>query len=387
MRTIPYARQDIDENDIEAVLEALRSDWLTQGPAIERFEAAVKEYCSASHAVAMSNATSALHVACSALGLGPNDTLWTSPITFVASANCARYCGADVDFVDIDPQTYNISVEALAEKLAMAESKGRLPKIVVPVHFSGQPSDMEAIGRLRERYGFSIVEDASHAIGSECVDERIGSCRHSDVTIFSFHPVKIITTAEGGMAVTNRPELADRMRLLRSHGITRDERLMVGNSEGAWYYQQIALGFNYRMTDLQAALGWSQLKRIDDFIARRTNLANRYAGLLRDLPVTAPIQRGGVRSSWHLYVIRLQLDMISVSRRDVFDALRGAGIGVNVHYIPVHLQPYYMNLGFRAGDFPAAEEFYEEALSLPLYPALSEYDQDRVVQALAACVA
>ena len=379
---IPYGRQDINQQDINAVIEVLKSDWLTQGPLVPKFEQAVAQYCNADHALAMNSATSALHVACRALGLGPGDRLWTSPITFVASANCGLYCGAQVDFVDIDPRTYNMNVQALEQKLAAAELEGVLPKVVVPVHFSGQSCDMRSIRDLAERYGFKIIEDASHAIGGKYLDEPVGKCRFSDITIFSFHPVKIITTAEGGMALTNDAALAERMGLLRSHGITRDPSHMTHEADGPWYYQQIELGYNYRMTDLQAALGVSQMRRLDDYVARRHQLAQRYDQLLADLPLITPWQHPDNYSGLHLYVIRLQLDHIQVSRRQVFETLREQGIGVNVHYIPVHMQPFYQHIGFKSGQFPEAESYYSQAISLPMYPTLTDSQQDQVVSAL-----
>lgn len=379
---IPYGRQDVTEEDIQAVVDVLRSDFLTQGPVVPRFEESVARYCGATHAVAANSATSALHMACLALGLEAGDTLWTTPITFVASANCAIYCGARVDFVDIDPITGNLSPERLEEKLIRAEHLGCLPKILVAVHLSGQPCDMIAIHRLAQRYSFHIIEDASHAIGASYMDEPIGNCRYSDITVFSFHPVKVITTGEGGMAVTNSYELATRMGLLRSHGITRDPTLMVGEPEGPWYYQQIVLGFNYRMTDIQAALGVSQMQRLADFVARREELAGQYDAALKDLPIVRPWQNPVGRSAWHLYTVRLPDGKTQHSRRWVFDAFRTAGIGVNVHYIPVHLQPYYKSIGFREGMFPEAERYYSEAISLPIFPRLSNEQQARVIEEL-----
>jgi len=382
MAMIPYGRQDISETDIQAVVDVLRSDFLTQGPAVPAFEKAVADYCGAGHAVTVNSATSALHIACLALGVGKGDIVWTSPITFVASANCALYCGADVDFVDIDPRTYNLSTERLAEKLAQAEKSGRLPKVVIPVHLCGQPCDMAGIHALSQRYGFKIIEDASHAIGGKYKGEPIGNCRYSDITVFSFHPVKIITTGEGGMALTNNENLAKRMQLLRSHGITREAGEMTHAPDGPWYYQQIELGFNYRMTDIQAALGLSQMRRLDEFVAKRHAIAKRYEQLLADLPVITPWQNADSYSGLHLYVIRLRLAEIGKTHRQVFEALRAAGIGVNLHYIPVYRQPYYEDMGFKAGYCPEAERYYAEAISLPMYPNLTEAQQDKVIESL-----
>jgi UDP-4-amino-4,6-dideoxy-N-acetyl-beta-L-altrosamine transaminase len=384
---IPYGRQDISEADIQAVVDVLRSDYLTQGPAVPAFEKCIADYCDVQHAVAMNSATSALHVACLALGVGPNDRVWTSPITFVASANCALYCGAQVDFVDIDPRTYNMSVDSLAAELQQAEKSGVLPKVVIPVHLCGQPCDMAGIHALAQRYGFKIIEDASHAIGGKYRDEPIGNCRYSDISIFSFHPVKIITTAEGGMAMTSDAQLAKKMQLLRSHGITRDANEMTHASDGPWYYQQIDLGFNYRMTDMQAALGLSQMRRLDEFVAKRHSLAKRYDQLLEGMPVTTPWQHADSYSGLHLYVIRLKLDEIGKTHRQVFEALRAAGIGVNLHYIPVYRQPYYEGLGFKAGHCPQAERYYAEAISLPMYLGLTAAQQDKVIAALVESIA
>ena len=383
---IPYGRQEITQTDIDAVVDVLRSDFLTQGPMVPRFEQTVANHVGAEHAVAVNSATSALHIACLALGLGPGDWLWTSPITFVASANCGLYCGARVDFVDIDPRTYNLCPNALARKLEQAEREGRLPKIVVPVHLCGQPCDLATIHALGERYGFRVIEDASHAIGGKYQGEFIGNCRYSDITVFSFHPVKIITTAEGGMATTNDARLAERMSLLRSHGITRDPGLMTHEPDGPWYYQQIDLGFNYRMTELQAALGVSQMKRLDEFVARRHALARRYDAMLTRLPVVTPWQHPDSYSGLHLYVIRLYPNQTDRRQLQVFESLRSQGIGVNVHYIPVHTQPYYRNLGFEPGDFPQAESYYAEAISLPMFHGMTEAQQDAVVEALRKAV-
>jgi len=379
---IPYARQAITQADIDAVVATLMSSNLTQGPQIPLFEEAILKVCGAKYAVATNSATSALHISCLALGLGPGDWLWTTPNTFVASANCALYCGAQVDFVDIDPRTYNLCEVQLEQKLIEAEQLGKLPKIVVPVHFSGQPCSMAAIHALSLRYGFKIIEDAAHAIGGKYKGEPIGSCRYSDITVFSFHPVKIVTTAEGGAAVTNDPKLAEKLGLLRSHGITRDAHLMTKDMDGPWYYQQVDLGFNYRMTDLQAALGVSQMQRIHAYVARRHALARRYDAMLKNLPVTIPWQHPDSYSGLHLYVIRLRLENLKKTHLEVFNALRDAGIVVNLHYIPVHTQPYYQLLGFKEGQFPQAEQYYQEAISIPMYPTLMDAQQQEVVDVL-----
>lgn len=379
---IPYGRQDITQADIDAVVGVLQSDFLTQGPMVPRFEQQVAQHVGATHALAVNSATSALHIACLALGLGPGDRLWTSPVTFVASANCGLYCGAQVDFVDIDPRTYNLCPQALSRKLEQAEQEGRLPKVVVAVHLCGQPCDMQAIHTLAKRYGFKVIEDASHAIGGKYQGEFIGNGKYSDITVFSFHPVKIITTAEGGMALTNDADLANKMALLRSHGITRDPDQMTHESDGPWYYQQIDLGFNYRMTELQAALGVSQMERLDQYIARRHQLAERYDDLLASLPVTTPWQHADSYSGLHLYVIRLQLEKIAKTHRQVFESLREQGIGVNLHYIPVHTQPYYADMGFKPEDFPGAQNYYREAISIPMFQTMSNEQQDQVVAAI-----
>lgn len=383
---IPYGRQSISDEDVAAVVDVLKSDFLTQGPAIERFESAIAERSGAAHAVAVNSATSALHIACAALGLGPGDVLWTTPVTFVASANCARYLGADVDFVDIDPVSWNMSPVALEAKLATAKVAGCLPKVIVPVHLSGEPCDMAAIANLARNYGIHIIEDASHAIGAVYDGQPVGAGKHSDITVFSFHPVKIITSAEGGMAVTNDPAMARKMQLLRSHGITRDPELMTHSADGPWYYQQIELGWNYRITDVQAALGLSQLARLDDFLLRRHAIAERYDQMLADLPIQLPARAPESYSALHLYIVRVpKVDGIA-SHLEVFERLRAVGIGVNLHYIPVHLQPYYQALGFSRGMFPEAEAYYAEALSLPMFPDLSDADQNRVVAALRAAL-
>lgn len=373
---IPYGRQNINEDDIVAVIEVLRSEWLTQGPGIVAFEQAMADHCRAAHAVAVCNATSALHIACMSLGVGPRDVVWTSPNTFVASANCARYCGADVDFVDIDPATLNMSVAALADKLQAAERTGRLPKVVIPVHFAGRSCDMQAISVLGKKYGFRIIEDASHAVGASHQGVPVGACQYSDIAVFSFHPVKIITTGEGGMAMTNDPTLAKSLARLRTHGIAQNSDEFVSAPQGLWEYQQIELGHNYRMTNLQAALGHSQLGRLSQFVDRRRALVRRYHELLASLPIKLPLP--SEESAWHLYPIRVAAER----RLDVFAKLRAADIWVQVHYIPVHTQPYYRSLGFEWGDFPEAERYYAEAFSLPLYYDLTEAQQDMVVTLL-----
>ncbi len=379
---IPYGKQDINQQDIDQVVNVLKSEFLTQGPQVPAFEQALVRQCGASHAIAVNSATSALHIACLALGLAKGDWLWTTPITFVASANCALYSGAKVDFVDIDPHTYNMSVERLEKKLVKAKREGRLPKIVLPVHMSGQSCDMAELSRLATEYGFKIIEDASHAIGGHYQHQPIGSCKFSDITVFSFHPVKIVTTAEGGAALTNNAELAQAMTLLRSHGVTRDQTQMVGESDGDWYYQQIALGFNYRMSELQAALGVSQMERVTEFVAARQRLAERYQRKLAHLPITLPQSCPDSASAWHLFIVRLHLNKLSLTRKQVFDALRAKGVGVNVHYIPIHTQPYYQKLGFNVGDLPVAEQYYSDAISLPLFHGMTIEQQDYVVKAL-----
>ena len=376
---IPYGKQDITQADIDAVVDVLKSDYLTQGPQVPLFEEAVASYCGAEYGVAVNSATSALHIACLALGLGEGDWLWTSPNTFVASANCALYCGAQIDFVDINPQTYNMSVSALEQKLQQAKQTNTLPKIVIPVHFAGQSCEMRDIYALSIEYGFKIIEDAAHAIGGKYLGKPIGGCQYSDITVFSFHPVKIITTAEGGIATTNNQQFADKMTLLRSHGVTRDEDL-IDRCDGPWYYQQVDLGFNYRMTELQAALGLSQFERLDEFVAKRHELAKKYDEDLACLSLIKPYQSENTHSSYHLYPV--YLNAADKDRKTVFEALRQAGIGVNVHYIPIHTQPFYQRLGFKQGDFPIAEDYYHNAISIPLHQSLSEVDQKKVVASL-----
>lgn len=383
MNNIPYGQQDINQDDIDAVIDVLQSNFLTQGPVVPAFEKAVADYCGAQQAIAVNSATSALHIACLALGVGKGDIVWTSPITFVASANCALYCGATVDFVDIDPLTYNLSVDCLAEKLAEAAKNGTLPKVIIPVHFCGQPCDMAGIHSLSLQYGFKIIEDASHAVGGEYQNEKIGNCRYSDITVFSFHPVKIITTGEGGMAVTNDPALASHLCLLRSHGISSSPADMHPRpTQEIWNYQQIDLGFNYRLTDIQAALGLSQMVRLDEFVTKRHAIAERYNHMLADLPLVTPKQNIDCYSSYHLYVIRLKLHEINNSQRQVYEALRSANILVNLHYIPVYRQPYYERMGFREGYCPQAEQYFSEAISIPMFPTLTIDQQDFVVQTL-----
>jgi UDP-4-amino-4,6-dideoxy-N-acetyl-beta-L-altrosamine transaminase len=380
---IPYGKQEISETDIQAVVDVLRSDFLTQGPAVPAFESSVANYCKAKYAVAVNSATSALHIACLALGVGKGDIVWTSPITFVASANCVLYCGAEVDFVDIDLHTYNMSIECLSEKLAAAKNAGKLPKVLIPVHLCGQTCDMVGIYELSQKYGFKIIEDASHAIGAKYKNEPVGNCRYSDITIFSFHPVKIITTGEGGMAVTNNMALAKYMRLLRSHGITNISVDMKPRpAQEIWNYQQVGLGFNYRMTDIQSALGVSQMQRLDEFVTKRHAIAKRYDELLNPLPVISPWQHEDSYSAYHLYVIRFKLNEIDKTQRHIYDALHAEGILVNLHYIPVYRQPYYEQMGFIAGYCPQAERYFSEAMSIPLYTGLTVAQQDQVVATL-----
>lgn len=368
---IPYGRQDITVEDIDAVVETLTSDFLTQGPAVPKFESLVLEKTGAKYGVGVNSATSALHLACMALDLSSDDWLWTSPVTFVASANCGLYCGAKIDFIDIDPDTYNVCPKALEDKLVKAKTDGCLPKILVAVHLCGQSCDMIALSKLAKKYGFKIIEDASHAIGGSYFDKPIGSCIYSDITVFSFHPVKIITTGEGGMCVTNSPFLAESMVLNRSHGITRDPQRMSKEPDGPWYYEQIGLGLNYRMTDLQAALGCSQIKRLDAYVESRHKINSLYSQALSTLPIKLPYQDPNCYSAFHLYVIRLNLSEINSSHRQVFESLREAGIGVNLHYIPVYRQPFYQKMGYIPSNFPNSESYYQEAISLPMYPALT----------------
>lgn len=379
---IPYGKQDITQLDIDSVVDVLKSKFLTQGPQVPAFEAALKSETGADYALAVNSATSALHIACLALGLSEGDILWTTPVTFVASANCGLYCGAQVSFVDIDPDTYNLCPKALAKKLEEAKTQNKLPKVLVAVHLCGQPCDMKAIHALSIEYGFKIIEDASHAIGGRYLESPIGACEYSDITVFSFHPVKIVTTAEGGAALTNDKALSDKMALYRSHGITRDESFMENESHGGWYYEQIDLGFNYRMTELQAALGVSQMARLEEFVSARHVLAQRYNELLSTLPLVLPYQLPNTYSGLHLYVIKLKLSEIGKSHKEVFDKLRESGIGVNLHYIPVHLQPYYKKMGFKKGDYPNAERYYEEAISIPMFHGMTFEQQDEVVKAL-----
>lgn len=399
---IPYAKQDIIKEDIDAVIEVLNSAWLTQGPVVKKFEDSIISFTGAKYATAVNSATSALHVACLAMNVGPGDLVWTSPNTFVASANCALYCGANIDFVDIDPQTYNMSIESLKKKLKNAEKNSKLPKVVIPVHFAGQPCDMPEIYNLSKKYNFKIIEDASHAIGASYnfIEDnpenpnnkliqkiKIGSCKHSDITVFSFHPVKIITTGEGGMAMTNDQNLDARMKLFRSHGVTRDENFMTHPSDGAWYYQQIDLGYNYRMSDIQAAIGFQQTKRINNYISRRHSIAEYYDKSFQDVPINIPWQLPNTYSSYHLYVVTLDESINFEQRSRIFNLLRAKGIGVNLHYIPVHTHPYFESLGFKKGDFPVSENYYNRAISLPMYPTLLDVEQDLVIKSIKECFA
>jgi len=379
---IPYGKQDVNQADIDSVINVLQSDFLTQGPQVPLFEKIVSEYCGAGYGVAVNSATSALHIACLALGLGKGDYLWTSPNTFVSSANCGLYCGAKVDFVDIDPLTYNLSAKELEKKLIQAKKDNKLPKIVIPVHFSGQSCDMKKIFSLSQEYDFKVVEDASHAIGGRYLDQPIGGCQYSDITVFSFHPVKIITTAEGGLATTNDKKLLARMQLFRSHGVTRDSKLMTKETEGGWYYQQVDLGFNYRMTELQAALGVSQMQRLDAFVAKRHSLQDRYHSFLKDLPIVLPFQDQDNYSALHLYPIQIKLEEVTKDREQIFNELRKESVGVNVHYIPIHTQPHYLKFGFKDGDFPNSESYYSRTISIPLFHAMTVEQQDNVLDAL-----
>ena len=379
---IRYGQQDITDDDIESVVSILRSDFLTQGPAIPNFEYEISNYAGAKYSVAVNSATSALHIACLALDLGTGDFLWTSPNSFVASANCAIYCGANVDFVDIDADTNNMCPIKLHEKLIQAKKVGRLPKIVIPVHLGGHSCDMEKIYTLGKEFGFSIIEDASHAIGATYKDRPVGCCQYSDIAIYSFHPVKIITTGEGGIALTNNPELDQKMRLLRSHGITRDPKQMLFIPDGPWYYEQISLGFNYRITDIQAALGISQLKRVDSYIQKRRKIVEVYNKAFKNLPLILPSELSYCQSSWHLYIIRLKLDEIQKTLKEVHVELLNYEIGVNLHYIPIHTHPYYQKRGFKKGDFPQSERFYSQAISLPIHPNLKKEEQIKIIDAV-----
>jgi len=379
---IPYGRQHLDEDDVKAVVETLTSNWLTQGPAIPKFETALADYCGANFGIAVNSATSALHIACLALGVSEGDRVWTSPNSFVASSNCALYCGAKVDFVDIDLHTGNMCVDALRNKLALAESTNALPKVVIPVHFAGQPCDMKEIRALSKQYGFFVIEDASHAVGAKYQEKFVGSCEFSDICVFSFHPVKIITTMEGGMALTNNSEWAEKMRMLRSHGITNDPEKMTEDSHGPWYYQQITLGFNYRMTDVEAALGLSQLQKLPGFLEKRNTLAAHYDERFASKENISPLKQSNNRySSYHLYVVRAS----GLTRKEhdfVVEQLRDKGVFAHLHYIPIHCQPYYKNLGFNIGDFPNAERYYEQAITLPLFPELTREQIDLIVDTL-----
>jgi UDP-4-amino-4,6-dideoxy-N-acetyl-beta-L-altrosamine transaminase len=381
---IPYGRQDVNEDDIDAVTQVLKSDYLTQGPIVPKFEASVALYAGVEYAVAVNSATSALHIACLALHVQPGDFVWTSPITFVASANCALYCGAKVDFVDIDPTSYNMSIDALSKKLKLAKKTNTLPKVVIPVHLAGQSCEMKEIYKLSLEYGFNIIEDASHAIGAKYLNKQVGNCLYSDITIFSFHPVKIVTSVEGGVAVTNSPDLANIMKRLRSHGITRDPLEMIGSTDGAWYYQQLHLGFNYRMSEIHGALGLSQMKRLKKFISKRNKIANYYDELLDGLSIDLPVQNSDCYSSFHLYIIRIPKKSLTFNRLQVFERLRSNGIGVNVHYIPIYRQPYFKKFNFNYQDFPESEKYYSEAISLPIFPNLTKKQQEAIINVISS---
>ena len=393
---IPYAKQDITKNDINAVKKVLESNFLTQGPVVEKFENIVAKKINSKYAIALNNATSALHLSCLALGVGPNDWVWTSPNSFVASANCAAYCGAKLDFVDIDSKTYNISVSELEKKLEIAKIKKKLPKVIIPVHFAGQPCEMFKIYKLGKKYNFKIIEDASHAIGSSYAFSdnfknnpelvKVGSCKHSDITVFSFHPVKIITTGEGGMVLTNQKNLYERIKLLRSHGIVREKKKMNKKSDGPWYYQQVDLGYNYRMNDMEAAIGCEQIKRLNKYIKLRHKIAKRYNNAFADLPLNKPWQLPKTYSAFHLYVITLNNNYNKKKHFNIFRKMRKKGIGVNLHYIPIHTQPYYSRMGFKKGDYPVAENYYKRAISLPMYPSLTKKEQDFVIKNLRECL-
>ncbi|MBR9896592.1 MAG: UDP-4-amino-4,6-dideoxy-N-acetyl-beta-L-altrosamine transaminase [Gammaproteobacteria bacterium] len=383
---IPYGRQHLDEGDVKAVVETLTSNWLTQGPAIPKFETALADYCGAEFGVAVNSATSALHIACLALGVGEDDLVWTSPNSFVASSNCALYCGASVDFVDIDLQTGNMCIKALKQKLEHAQNINTLPKVVIPVHFAGQPCDMESLHVLAKQFGFYVIEDASHAIGAKYKGAFIGSGQYADICVFSFHPVKIITTMEGGMALTNNSVWAEKMRMLRSHGITNNPEMMTEESHGPWYYQQISLGFNYRMTDVEAALGLSQLDKLEVFLEKRNALAAHYDRLFSECETITPLkQNADSYSSYHLYVVRID-SLTDKQHADLVTNLREQGIFAHVHYIPIHMQPYYKNLGFKLGDFPNAEHYYQQAVTLPLFPDLTLEEVEQVVDTLSNAV-
>jgi UDP-4-amino-4,6-dideoxy-N-acetyl-beta-L-altrosamine transaminase len=383
---IPYGKQDINQSDIDSVISVLKSDFLTQGPKVPLFERTISSYCGSEYAVAVNSATSALHIACLSLGLSEGDILWTSPNSFVASANCGLYCKAQVDFVDIDLKTYNMSALELEKKLIQAKAKNKLPKVVIPVHFAGQSCNMKKIHMLSLEYGFKIIEDASHAIGGSYLDTKVGCCEYSDITVFSFHPVKIITTAEGGIATTNNKKLARKMKLFRSHGVTRDKELLSQIDLGDWYYEQIDVGFNYRMTELQAVLGLSQIKRLDEFVTKRHILRKKYEVFLKDLPIIRPYQEKACYSALHLYPIQLDLKSINKNRKQIFQDLRKNNIGVNVHYIPIHTQPLFKKLGFNYGDFPCSERYYERAISIPIYSAMTFKQQEEVVKVLSSLI-
>jgi UDP-4-amino-4,6-dideoxy-N-acetyl-beta-L-altrosamine transaminase len=379
---IPYGRQNISKKDIQAVVEVLKSDYITQGPVVPEFEDRIAKYCGVKYAICVNSATSALHLACLALGIKNGDNVWTSPISFVASANCALYCGANIDFIDIDPITFNISVEMLETKLKKAEEGGKLPKLVIPVHLCGQSCDMEAIHNLSKKYGFKIIEDGSHAIGGSYKGMKIGNCKFSDAVVFSFHPVKIITTGEGGVVLTNDDQVKNKLAQLRSHGIIREAKCMEHQPMGSWYYEMQSLGYNYRMSDLQAALGLSQISRLDDFVNERNRLAEEYDSMITHPEITKPVVSKNCKSAYHLYVIRLSGKTTQMTQAIVFDRMKASGIGVNLHYIPIYRHPYYSQFKFNPREFPQAEKYYSEAITIPIFPCLSASQQKQVVATL-----
>ncbi len=373
---IPYSRQSINENDINEVIKVLKSEMITQGPIVEKFEKTICSYTSSNYSVLTNSATSALHISCLALGLSKGDILWTSPNSYVASANVGLLCNAKVDFVDIDPENYNMCPTALSIKLKNAEKLGQLPKIVMPVHFAGQSCDMIKIKKLSEKYGFKIIEDASHAIGGSYNNTKIGSCRFSDITVFSFHPVKIITTAEGGCAITNNEEIFEKLKLLSSHGVTRNPKFMAEKNSDKWVYDQISIGFNYRMSDMNAALGLSQLLRIDCFLKKRNKIAKKYFQQLKNIDLKLPKQEDYNLSAFHLFPIQVK------NRKRIYELFHQNDIKVNVHYRPIHTQPFWQKRGFKSGLFPNSEFYYSQAISLPIFYDLNDELQDNVIKIL-----